>query len=78
MNPLFDTPRKRSGLYDDDFLTMDMCESSGIMTAIQCLIQPKKPVTDLGRGGRGVWWRRGDGEHLDFVILSWLGESMLI
>lgn len=59
-----------SGLYDDDFLTMDMCESSGIMTAIQCLIQPKKPITDLGRG-RGARRRR---EHLDSVNLSWLAR----
>lgn len=50
MNPFINTPRKRGGLDDYDFLMMEMCESSGIMTAIQCLIPPKKPVTDLGRG----------------------------
>ncbi len=45
---------------------MDMCESSG-MTAIQCLIRPKKPVMDLGRGE----------EQLDSVCI--LGyESILI
>ena len=68
MNPLFDTPRKRSGLHDDDFLMMDMCESSGIMTAIQCLIQPKKPVTDLGRGGG--WARR---RWSIWIVLIFLG-----
>lgn len=43
---------------------MDMCESSGIMTAIQCLIQPKKPVMDLGRGD----------EQLDSVSIFGLRE----
>lgn len=51
MNPFVDTPHKRSGLYDYDFLMIDMCESSGIMTAIQCLILQKSPVMDKA-GGR--------------------------
>lgn len=55
MNPFSNTPRKRGGLYDYDFLMMDMCESSGIMTAIRCLIQPKKPVMELGRGRMSSW-----------------------
>ena len=33
MNPFVDTPRERGGLYDYDFLMMDMCESSGITMA---------------------------------------------
>ena len=61
-DPIIDTPRKRSGLYDYDFLMMDMCESSGIMTAIQCLILPKKPCMDLGRGE----------EQLDSVLVFFL------
>lgn len=47
---------------------MDMCESSGIMTAIQCLIQPKKPVTDLGRGD----------EQLDTIVFAFLACEILL
>lgn len=67
MNPFSNTPRKRSGLYDYDFLMMDMCQSSGITTAIQCLIQPKKPVMELGRGD----------EQLDSVCFLGLRETFL-
>lgn len=68
MNPFIKTPRQRGGLYDYDFFMMDMCESSGIMTAIQCLIQPKKPVTDLGRGD----------EQLDTLVFAFLACEILL
>ena len=68
-------PRAREGgLYDDDFLMMAMCDSSGIMTAIQCLIQPKKPVMDLGRGGGG----RGASGNWIVVFVFLACERMLI
>ena len=55
MNPFVDTPRKRSGLYDDDFLMMDMCESSGIMMAIHCFNSNQKSLLWTKAGEKGDW-----------------------
>ena len=55
MNPFVDTPRERSGLDDDDFLMMDMCESSGIMMAIHCFNSTKKACYGPRPGRKGSW-----------------------
>ena len=53
MNPFVDTPRRRGGLYDDDFLMMGMCESSGIMTATTVFNSTKKACYGPRPGGGG-------------------------
>ena len=69
MNPFVDTPRRRGGLYDDDFLMMGMCESSGIMTATTVFNSTKKACYGPRPGGvMGSW--------IVFVFLA--SESKLI